>query len=262
MIAADGVELRVSAIGDGPPVLMLHGAGLSGAIWRGLGYAREGTGFQAIAVDLRGHGRSDAPTISDAYRWDAFVNDLIGVLDHFSLESTHVLGYSLGARIGLELAIRAPERVKSLSLLGANHRRLAGIADDLFFPGGHAVLRDQGMAEFLTRWELASAQPIGAETAFALSQTDARALAALFEALERTTDIPEVDIHGIAAPTLLVTGTADRYQWPAGEELARILPRVTSVALPGIDHVATLADPRTASAVFDFLRQIEDTRPQ
>lgn len=258
MISADGAELWVSAIGEGPPVLMLHGAGLSGAVWRGVGYAREGTGFRAIVVDLRGHGRSGAPTFPDAYRWEAFVSDLIGVLDHFSLQSAHVLGYSLGARIGLELAIRAPERVKTLSLLGANHRQLTGIADDLFFPGIHAVLRDQGMAEFLTRWELESAQPIGAETAFALKQTDARALAALFEALERTTDLPEDDMRGISSPTLLVAGTADRYQWPASEELVRILPRATLLALPGVDHVGTLADPRAANAVFDFLRQNED----
>lgn len=262
MINADGVASRVRVTGDGPPVLMLHGTGLSGAVWRGLGYAGEDTGFRAIAPDLRGHGRSDAPTTSDAYRWDAFVGDLIGVLDHLSLESAHVLGYSLGARIGLELAIRAPERVKSLSLLGANHTRLAGVADELFFPGSHNVLRDQGVAAFLKRWELASGQRIDAETAFALGRTDAQALAALFKALEQTTDLFEDDIRAIGVPTLLVAGTADRHQWTASAELARILPHATLISLPGVDHFATLANPQAANAVFDFLRRVEDAHAQ
>jgi 2-succinyl-6-hydroxy-2,4-cyclohexadiene-1-carboxylate synthase len=70
-----------------------------------------------ILVDLRGHGRSDAPEVG--YHMDEMARDVIGVMNQLGIAKTHIIGSSLGAEVGLSLAANYPERVISLILDGA-----------------------------------------------------------------------------------------------------------------------------------------------
>ena len=107
--------------GDGPTVLCVHGfASSCRDNWVNTGWVRDLTraGFRVLGVDQRGHGASDKPHESEAYGMDALTADLIAVLDTYLLDSVLYAGYSLGARVGWQLAVNAPEHVERAVLGG------------------------------------------------------------------------------------------------------------------------------------------------
>src|ERR1700731_2712349 len=110
-------RLHWESTGDGPPVLLIMGLGLSGgAWWRTVPVlARR---FRVITFDNRGVGRSTSPTYS--YTTEAMADDAASVLDAAEVERAHVYGISLGGMVGQQLALRHPLRVASL-VLGATH---------------------------------------------------------------------------------------------------------------------------------------------
>jgi len=116
-----GVRLRVVETGppDGMPVVLVHGWGCSAYLFSRNVRAIAAAGHRAIALDLVGHGLSDKPIIRGRYTLDAMVGDLFGALDGLAIERAVLVGQSMGGRIALELALRAPERVRALGLFNA-----------------------------------------------------------------------------------------------------------------------------------------------
>lgn len=98
--------------GDGEPLVMLHGATSSSLVFRPHVQALSGA-YRVITPDLRGMGRS---AHVEALPPSAWIDDLIGLLDHLGIASAHVYGVSLGARIALRAAVDHPGRVRSLIL--------------------------------------------------------------------------------------------------------------------------------------------------
>ncbi len=101
----------------GSPLLLLHGLGLDHHSWDLVADRLLRSGHRVIRADLRGHGRSDGPTTG--YRLDDLVADVVTVLDALDVGGAHVVGHSLGGTVGLQLALQAPDRVRSSTLLGA-----------------------------------------------------------------------------------------------------------------------------------------------
>lgn len=120
----DGVRYEVRAGGDGPPLLLLHGFAGRGAWW-----APHLAAFRrvrrTIVVDLLGHGRSDAPEDPRRHAVERQAADLAAILERLDARHADVLGYSLGARIALRLAVDRPGIVGRLVLESPS----AGIAD-------------------------------------------------------------------------------------------------------------------------------------
>src|SRR5689334_22969362 len=116
-VAVDGAELHVDVVGEGRPVVLVHGLGLSGRLWTRMTEALRG-GNRLVLVDLRGAGRSREVEKSDLSigRW---ARDLGAVVRELGLERPVVVGHSLGAVVALKLALEEPERVGALVLLGA-----------------------------------------------------------------------------------------------------------------------------------------------
>jgi 3-oxoadipate enol-lactonase len=107
------VHIAWEALGDGPPLLLIHG----------LGYERHGWGplpallaedFRVLLFDNRGIGESDAPP--GPYTTASMAADALGVLDAAGVERAHVVGTSLGGMVAQELVLAAPERVDRLVL--------------------------------------------------------------------------------------------------------------------------------------------------
>ncbi len=109
----NGVALNYGEWGTGYPLLLLMGFGDSLAAWSSQIPAFSAK-FRTIALDHRGSGESEAP--ADGYAISQFSDDAVGLLDTLGIERAHVLGYSMGGRVGQDMAARYPDRVSALVL--------------------------------------------------------------------------------------------------------------------------------------------------
>ncbi|HKR43357.1 MAG TPA: alpha/beta fold hydrolase [Paraburkholderia sp.] len=119
-IVAGGIDTNYHDLGEGPPVLLIHGSGpgvTAYANWR-LTMPALARQFRVIAPDMAGFGETERPA---GYRYSMgnWVDHALGLLDALGVECAHVVGNSFGGALALALAIRAPERVNRLVLMGA-----------------------------------------------------------------------------------------------------------------------------------------------
>lgn len=254
----DGVELAYDAVGEGEPILLVHGSALSKAIWRGFGYTKALRGHcRVITMDLRGHGRSGKPHARADYRMDMLVADVLAVLDAAGAPQAHFGGYSVGARMGFSLAVAAPERLLSLTTLGGTFRIQPGSIGRLFFPGYDGALGSGGMPAFVDGWEAAMGHGLDAQTRAAFLANDASALRAYFAQTEADPAVPETDIAGIQTPALLMAGTEDRARLEDSRRAGQLMPNARVVELPGRNHGTTLIPPGPVLAEWlPFLRSL------
>lgn len=254
----DGVSVAYRVAGDGAPVVLVHGAGLSQVPWRGLGYVAGLAGFTTVTMDLRGHGLSGKPEGPGAFAIDRLAEDVVAVLDHLGIQSAHVVGYSLGARVGFELVRRHPLRVGSLVSIAGTYRAMAGLPAELFFAGYAHVIRDGGMDAFVDQWHHNTDRPIDDATGRALRGSDAGSMLAMFSALENEPAIPDSELVASRCPTLLVAGDRDHIAWEASVAANRLLCDSILLDLAGADHIDTLA---RRARILHFAIPFMDSQP-
>ncbi len=243
--------------GAGTPILALHGFSGCGADWDAV--ARR-LGRPVVAPDLLGHGRSVGPVGDAPYALAPTLGRLVALLDRLRLERVLVLGYSLGGRLAVHLALDHPGRVAGLVLIGATPglvdpaERATRAAEDARLA---AEVERDGAAAFLARWQ---ARPLIATQARApepvrrdLARWRARAhgpgLAATLRALSPGVLPSRWDDLGRLPPTLLVTGSEDvKFTGIAREVLARA-PSARHVIVPQAGHAPHLERPATAKFI-------------
>lgn len=110
-----GYKLHYEEHGSGDrAVVLLHGLLLDTNVNRGLARAFASHGYRVILLDLLGHGRSDKPEDARLHRFDRYSEQVVGLLDHLNIDKAVVGGVSLGADVGLQVAVMAPERMHGL----------------------------------------------------------------------------------------------------------------------------------------------------
>ncbi|WP_170312844.1 alpha/beta fold hydrolase [Prescottella subtropica] len=229
-------------MGDGPPLVLVHGTALSSAIWRAFGYVEAlRHEYQLILPDMRGHGRSDTPHEPASYAMDLVVGDVLAVLDQLGHERAHYLGYSFGGRVGLSLAAAAPERLRTLTVGGGSSLPQAGSFDRLFFPGCVDVLDHDGMTAFLDTWNAHRSTPLDPATRAAFDANDPRALVAYMRRCEQEPGVPDASLAAIDVPTLLFVGSADVTRLDDARRVASLVPGAQLAVLDGLDHATTIA---------------------
>ncbi len=117
-IDANGLTIGYDVAGAGPPLILLHGATSDAARdFRGqLPTLTEA--FRCYTPDARGHGRTRWDTATDGFSADWLADDLLAFADALDLATFHLLGFSLGAMTALRVAVRAPERLRTLVVVG------------------------------------------------------------------------------------------------------------------------------------------------
>src|SRR6201997_4631488 len=111
----DGLTLVDTVVGDGPPILFVHGATATGEFEWGRLAARLASDYQCVLPDLRGHGRSEFRESVDMGQ--AICVDLRHLIEHLRLDHPHIVGFSYGAEISLMLELSAPGTARSLVLV-------------------------------------------------------------------------------------------------------------------------------------------------
>jgi 2-succinyl-6-hydroxy-2,4-cyclohexadiene-1-carboxylate synthase len=264
LLMVDGVGYSVAITGSGPPLLLLHGFTGSGATWTPH-LPTLAAEHRTIVVDLLGHGASDAPP-APRHAIERQAADLVGILARLDAIRADVLGYSLGARVALRLAIDAPEVVHRLVLESPS----AGIAE----ADARAIRREADMRwvdqlergdrdGFVRDW---AAQPIFASQARLASTiraqlaTQRRAhrldgLAASMLGAGQGVMTPMHDQLGdIRAPTLVISGRLDPRGTERAAEIATSIPDAIHEAIADAGHAAHLETPaRFLTLVHDFL---------
>lgn len=105
--------------GAGPTLALLHGFTGAASSWASI-ISRLAGAYQLIAFDLLGHGASASPADAASYRMESQAADIAGLLDQLAVRDAHLLGYSMGGRLALYLALRYPALFRSLILESAS----------------------------------------------------------------------------------------------------------------------------------------------
>ncbi len=109
------IELHIAEAGDGPPVVLCHGFPGLWFSWRNQLTALADAGHRVIAPDMRGYGRSSAPTDPRQYDRRHTVGDLVGLLDVLEIDQAVFAGHDFGAQLVWDLPAWAPDRVRALA---------------------------------------------------------------------------------------------------------------------------------------------------
>jgi 2-succinyl-6-hydroxy-2,4-cyclohexadiene-1-carboxylate synthase len=246
-----------------PPLLLLHGFTGTAAGWR-RDASWAGIEHKVLAPDLPGHGARDSPP--DAFGLLEAAEDLREILDVHAVSRASVIGYSMGGRLALHLAVAHPERVGRLVLVGVS----PGIVD----PAGRAarleedaawvrLLREGGTGAFLDEWLARplfdSLRRLPPERFAAVRREraggNASGLAAALLAFGAGRQAPLHErLSRVGAPALLVAGERDPKYVRFAEEMATRMARGSVAIIPGAGHAPHMEMPeRFRECVEPFL---------
>lgn len=234
---ARGVRIRYVERGAGTPVVLVHG--FTGSIersWIDTGVLPElARGYRVIALDLRGHGKSDAPHEPAAY--EHIATDVIALMDHLGVERGHIVGYSLGGIIALKLLTTHPERFLSAVVGAAAYRRSRSERADREADAAAREI-EMGIYRALIVSTAPTDEPAPTEEVIRMRSAaipgDRKAHAALMHA-RRALLVTDADIAAVRVPTLAIVGAADP-QLPRVKAMQMVWPALAVEVVPGATH--------------------------
>jgi pimeloyl-ACP methyl ester carboxylesterase len=253
----DGRELAYLEMGDGRPLVLLHGFAATGRQWldHGPAAALAAAGYRVILPDLRGHGDSARPERARrdsarpdrarpddlaCYPPDVLADDGLALIDGLGLDDYDLGGYSLGGRVVLRMLVRGARPGRAV-VAGQGLAALSGA------PAGGTNRR---VLTALSRGDRIEPESPDAAAAYWFTQLggDPRALLQVLDSLVAT---PDEALRRVEIPTLVVVGDEDHDHASAGA-LAALLPRARFTRVPG-DHWTALTGPGLATAITGFL---------
>jgi pimeloyl-ACP methyl ester carboxylesterase len=229
----DELDLYYEVHGEGPPLLLLHGAYMTADMMAPLAQALAAT-RQVIVPEMQAHGRT--ADVDRPLSYEQMADDMALLLGHLGHEQADVAGYSMGGGAALQLAIRHPGLVRRLVVASASYR--------------YDGMPEEAIAMFPSITpEMFAGSPMETEYKRLAPRPDDFPL--LVEKLKTldTTDFawPEEDVRAIPAPTLIMLGDSDGVRLEHAVELFRLrgggvmgdlsgMPQSQLAVLPGTSH--------------------------
>ena len=227
-VSNDGVSVHYEVVGEGEPMILLHGLFQSKMDWVEAGHLKPHQEYlKLILIDVRGHGKSGKPHDSESYKMKHHVSDVTTVLDELGVEKTHFHGFSMGGWIGFGMIKYAPDRLFSAIIGGAQPY------DDWIMqwkPFVHNALKENGV-DFLKQ-VVSFFEPYGTPSfSERCMQNDIEAIIALAEMTE-TVHLEDA-LPSTSVPCLLWGGDEDSNSWISVENRIKVIPNGRYVSLMG-----------------------------
>ncbi len=231
-------------IGQGPPIILLHGGTASSRTWSLQVPALVAAGYRVILIDSRGHGRSALGTRPLGY--ELMARDVLAVMDRLDLRRTAIVGWSDGAIIGLILAMRHPQRLTAVYAFGANMDRKSVRSDAFNAP----ILKTVGPL-LLADYAALSPTPNGFPTLHAAAEAMLRA----------EPNYTAAELGMITGPAIMVAaGANDEFiKSDHAAYLARTIPRARLQIFPRAGHFAPWEQTKAFNrSLLSFLAEVRD----
>ena len=243
--AADGTAIAYETLGEGAPVVLVHGFGASRAItWANTNWYQtlSRAGRRLIAIDCRGHGQSGKPHDAPSYEEGRMAGDILAVLDSLGIAQADIMGYSMGGFLAIRLMSDTPERLR--------HVVLAGDGETYFrYSRDRAEIIAQGLlaADPAT---IVDPEALAFRTFCERVGNDLVALAACIRRSRRI--IEPAEMGQLPHPVLVVCGELDDTSGPA-EPLARAFKNGRALTVPRRNHHSTVGDRLYKETALEFL---------
>ncbi|MBX9584863.1 MAG: alpha/beta hydrolase [Gemmataceae bacterium] len=256
---SNGVKIHYVTAGKGEAVVLIHGWMSDSGMWGRLDTNPATKEYQLVALDCRGHGKSDKP--HDATKYDAEVAaDVVRLLDHLKIEKAHLVGYSSGSFVAGKVAATYPDRVRSV-VFGGQAPVIGEVKESDFSEVElFAKLVDEGkdLGEYLLavlpKGSKPTAEQAKAIAGFLYAGKDVKAFAAAGRGYKKLA-VTEEELKRCKAPMLFIHG---------GDESDHVKGKVTAArtalgrgelkVIDGGNHMTTLTKPEFGSSINTFLR--------
>lgn len=236
------ISLYYETYGEGSPVLVLHGGSAFIETMHNQVTALAADHF-VVAPDSRAHGRtSDAEGVPLSYAQMA--DDMIALMDHLQIDKADIVGWSDGGNIGLDMAIRYPDRVGKLVTYGSNFHT-NGLVPDAEGEGINSSPDDPSWEVVRSFYQSVAPDPDHWPVFHGKLMT-------MWDTLPTFT---VGDLGGVSSPTLVMAGEFDSIKEAHTREMAASIPDATLLIVEGQDHFAPLMAPETVTPhIVAFLR--------
>ena len=224
--AVNGIQMYYATYGAGSPVLLIHGGLGNADIWSNqvIDLMKD---HLVIVADSRGHGRSTRT--ADPFGYDLMSSDYLALLDYLKVEKVDLVGWSDGGIIGLDIAMKHPERLKHLFAQAAN------ITTDGVDP---SVMNDKVFGQYID-WmgkDYVKLSPTPDQYDAFVTQ-----ISNMWATQPNWTD---AEVATIKVPTVIAAGDRDQAILRAHtEKIASLIPGAKLVILPQTSHFAMMQDP-------------------
>jgi pimeloyl-ACP methyl ester carboxylesterase len=261
--SSNGVKIHYLVEGKGEPVLLIHGFAVNAQLQWGMpGIIKElAKDHRVIALDLRGHGKSDKPTDPKKYGME-MVEDAVRLLDHLQIKKAHVVGYSMGAIITGKLMATHPDRLLSATLGGAGlipeGIKLPPFVDKL----ADSLEKGEGIGPLLAALTPPGKPQPPKSAVQLINRTVVGDRSMVLAAVVRswkTLAVSKEQLRTNKVPTLALIGVDD----PLKESVALVkddLANLKVVVIEGTDHMTAFVSPKFIQRLRKFIDENSDSR--